>query len=325
MPFTLPGERAAVRLTREKKSYAEAEVVRLVEVSPDRVVPRCELYGRCGGCAYQHAAYGRQIEIKTSQVKELLRRVGGAVDADVRPMLASPLEWEYRNRIAVHARDGKVGFHGRKSHAVVPAVSCPIASPDINRQLADLASHPPDGATRITLREKSGHFGFSQVNPAAAEILAGVVREMLSGGGGHLVDAYCGAGFFAKKLRGLFAKTTGIEWSARAIRAARSDAVGGETYLEGAVEDHLAAALAAEPTVSTALVLDPPAEGLSREAVGILLANTPSAIVYVSCDPATLARDLKAFSSRFALQRIQPVDMFPQTAEIESVAFLKSL
>ena len=119
VPGTLPGERALVKVLNSKKSYAEAEVVRLAEASARRVRPVCPVFGVCGGCAYQHAEYSLQLEIKTGQVSDLLRRVGGLPDADVRAMRASPIEWGYRNRLSAHVRDGRVGFPHRHSHRIV--------------------------------------------------------------------------------------------------------------------------------------------------------------------------------------------------------------
>lgn len=325
VPFTLPGERALVRIVREKKSFLEAELVRLTEASVERVQPRCPIFGKCGGCAYQHAAYPRQLDIKGGQVWDLLRRIGGIENADLRPVLPSPSEWEYRNRISVHAQDGIVGFHGRKSHRVVAATDCPIATATVNLQLAALAKNPPRENQRITLRERSDYHGFSQVNPAAAEVLASVVSEMFAGDHGLLVDAYCGAGYFSKKLVSRFRKIIGIEWSAGAVRAAKTTTMEGESYLEGAVEAHLAQALESSPPAETALLLDPPAEGISAEVIEILGSCRPATIVYVSCDPATLARDLKKLGGWYTVDYIQPVDLFPQTAEIEVAAKLKLL
>ena len=325
VPLTLPGERALVRVVREKKSFLEAELVRLTEASVGRVAPRCPLFGKCGGCAYQHAVYPLQLDIKHGQVRDLLRRVGGIENADLRPVLPSPSEWQYRNRISVHIQEGKVGFYGRKSHRIVPASECPIATASVNEQLAGLAKNPPRENQRITLREKSDYHGFSQVNPRAAEVLATVVADMFGQERGHLVDAYCGAGFFSKKLVSKFHKITGIEWSAGAVRAAKATALENESYLDGAVEFHLAQALESSASAETALLLDPPAEGLSPEVVEILGKSRPATVVYVSCDPATLARDLKKLGSWYGVEYIQPVDLFPQTAEIESAAKLKLL
>ena len=325
VPLTLPGERAIVRIVREKKSFLEAELVRLTEASIERVPPRCPIFGKCGGCAYQHASYPRQLDIKQGQVRDLLLRIGGVADADVRPVLPSPSEWEYRNRISVHAQDRTVGFHGRKSHRIVPATNCLIATAPVNEQLAALAKNPPSENQRITLRERSDYHGFSQVNPGAAEVLAAAVSDMLAGDRGHLVDAYCGAGFFSKKLAARFKHVTGIEWSAGAVRAAKATAAENESYLEGAVESHLSVALESSPPAETALLLDPPAEGISAEVVEILGKCRPATVVYVSCDPATLARDLKKLGTWYGVDYIQPVDLFPQTAEIESAAKLKLL
>jgi 23S rRNA (uracil1939-C5)-methyltransferase len=312
-------------VVREKKSFVEAGLARLLEASPGRIAPRCRIFGKCGGCAYQHAAYPLQLDIKRGQVAELLRRVGGFERAEVRPMLPSPAEWEYRNRISVHVQEGKVGFYGRKSHRIVPASTCPIATANVNAQLEVLADNPPREDRRITLREQSDYFGFSQVNPKAAAVLASVVSDMLAVGGGILVDAYCGAGYFSKRLASLFKNITGIEWSAGAVRAAKATAAQNETYLHGAVEAHLANALETAGSADTALLVDPPAEGLSPEVVEIIGRHLPATIVYVSCDPSTLARDLKKLCGWYSVEYVQPVDMFPQTAEIESVAKLKLL
>jgi 23S rRNA (uracil1939-C5)-methyltransferase len=325
VPLTLPGERAQVRIVREKKSFLEAELVRLTEVSVERVPPRCPIFGKCGGCAYQHAAYPRQLEIKRDQVRDLLGRIGKIGNADVRPMLPSPSEWEYRNRISVHAQDGRVGFFGRKSHRIVPASHCPITTAAVNAQLAALAENPPAGDQRITLRESSEYHGFSQVNPGAAEVLASAVSEMLQKDHGLLVDAYCGAGFFSKKLVPRFKNVIGIEWSAGAVRAAEASALENESYLAGAVETHLSQALGSSTPAETALLLDPPAEGISPEVVDVIGKHRPASVVYVSCDPATLARDLKNLAGWYSVAYVQPVDLFPQTAEIESVAKLSLL
>lgn len=322
VPLTLPGERAVVRVVREKKSFVEAELVRLAEASPARVPPRCGIFGKCGGCAYQHAAYCRQLEIKTDQVRDVLRRVGGIENPNLKSTLPSPEEWAYRNRISVHVEDGVVGFHSRKSHRLVPAASCPIATEPLNHQLAGLSKNPPRGRQRLTLRDNSDYRGFSQVNAGAAEVLAQVVSGMLPEHGGLLIDAYCGAGFFAKKMVRSFDKVIGIEWSAGAVRAAQEHASENETYLPGGVEIHLGQILESAAPQETALLVDPPAEGLSPEVIASIAQRPPTTLVYVSCDPATLSRDLKKLREWYAVDSVQPVDMFPQTAEIEVAAKL---
>ncbi|MEI8294358.1 MAG: class I SAM-dependent RNA methyltransferase [bacterium] len=316
---TLPGERALVRVVKSKKNLAEADLVRLLEISPRRVAPACPVFGECGGCAYQHADYELQLEIKTSQVADLLRRVGGLQNATVNPMLPSPEQLGYRNRLSVHTDRGDVGFYHRKSHHLVDVATCPIASAEVNRQLAELRKNPSHQSGRITLREERSPRGFTQVNSGAAALLADTVCKM-AGEGEYLIDAYCGSGFFAKKLLPHFHRIHGIEWSEAAVRSARETATQNETYVAGSVEAHLSEALAACDSLQTTLLLDPPSEGLSPDAMRAILENPPARIVYVSCDPATFARDAKRFSDHYNIGSVQPVDMFPQTAEIELAA-----
>lgn len=316
---TLPGERVLARIVKERKNHAEAEVARIFEASPRRAAPPCPVYGVCGGCTLQHAAYDLQLEIKTAQVRELLRRFAKLPEASVEPMLPSPSQWGYRNRISVHIVRQRIGFHHRKSHEVVDVVSCPLANDAVNSRLAELRRNPPGDRSRITLREHSGPTGFTQVNEGAAELLAATVVEM-AGGGELLVDAYCGSGFFAKRLVSKFEKVIGLEWSQAAIQLARRAATPRETYLPGAVENSLAALLSESPRNGTTLILDPPAEGVAPDVIRAILENPPEKLVYVSCDPATFSRDASRLEAAYSLSHVQPVDMFPQTAEIELAA-----
>jgi tRNA/tmRNA/rRNA uracil-C5-methylase (TrmA/RlmC/RlmD family) len=312
---TLPGERVLARVTKEKKNHAEAEVVKILEATPRRIVPKCPVYGECGGCALQHATYDLQLEIKTRQVSELLRRIAGLRDAPVDPMLASPRQWAYRNRISVHLDSQRIGFFHRHSHKLVDVPDCPLATGGVNARLAELRRNPPHGETRLTLREPDAAPWFSQVNKEAAELLAATVSDM-AGTGDLLIDAYCGSGFFAKRLLGNFEKLIGLEWSQSAIAEARRTATEKETYLPGAVEHSLSGVL----TESSTLLLDPPAEGLKPDVVRAILEIPPARLVYVSCDPATFSRDASRLMEKFPLARVQPIDMFPQTAEIELAA-----
>jgi len=316
---TLPGERVLVRIVKEKKNHAEGEMVRILEASPRRVAPKCPVYGECGGCALQHASYDLQLEIKTFQARELLRRFAKLPEAPVDQILPSPAQWAYRNRISIHLDRHRVGFFHRKSRDLVDIDHCPLASEEVNALLADFRKNPPHGETRLTLRETGAPRGFSQVNTATAELLAATVIEMC-GTGELLVDAYCGSGFFAKRLLEKFQKITGLEWSQGAVAEAKRSATEKETYLPGAVENSLSRVLSEAPLAGTTLLVDPPAEGLSPDVARAILENPPAKLVYVSCDPATFSRDAAKFLERYTLSRVQPVDMFPQTAEIEVAA-----
>jgi 23S rRNA (uracil1939-C5)-methyltransferase len=210
---------------------------------------------------------------------------------------------------------------------VVPVEKCLIASAEVGLGFGDLLkSRPGDGDYLIG--EKKRYGGFRQVNNAVAEILKQTVSEAVlgeDGGRALLVDAYCGAGFFAHELQGSFARVIGIERSIASVAMASRQAAENEEYLAGNVEERLAEALGAGEPDGTVLLLDPPSEGLEDAVVDAVLKRPPARIVYVSCNPATLARDARRLSGHYEFLRVIPLDMFPQTAEIESVSVFERM
>ena len=113
VPYTIEGELVSAEIVREKKQFAEAELVEVKQSSPDRVAPQCPYFGRCGGCAYQHIGYEHQLAVKWRQVRDALQRIGKLKDVPMRPIIPSPRPYAYRNRITVHAQDGVIGFFWR--------------------------------------------------------------------------------------------------------------------------------------------------------------------------------------------------------------------
>ena len=324
VPYVSPGEKVKARIRARHSRYVEADLSEVTEPSHDRVRPKCPVFGRCGGCHYQHLPYAKQLALKSEQVIEVLQHLGGIPAAPVEPTIPSPLEFNYRNRITVHSESGRVGFFGSRTHTIVDVKECPIANEQVNALLRQLRNSQPKDGT-YPLREFSDYRGFRQVNDAVAGRLLEIAEEMARPGNRLLVDAYCGAGFFARRLADLFELTIGIEWSRDAIRAAREKAGPREIYLLGDVKRHLVPALAAAPVESTTLLLDPPETGLEAEVLEIIASKQPQRLIYVSCNPATLARDLKNLVRRYFLQRVCPLDMFPQTSEIEVVGVLEKL
>ena len=321
IPFTIQGERVSAQIVREKKQFAEAELVDVLEPSPERVVPPCPYFGRCGGCAYQHISYQHQLELKARQVEQAMRRIAKIPDPPMRPIVASPLPYGYRNRITVHAEDGVVGFYRRDVHKLMDIAQCPIAMPEVNHALKELrATRPRDG--HYSLRAHSGPRVFAQTNDAVADALAEFIALTLADERQFLIDAFCGAGFFSKRFAPQFERVVGIDWDRFAIDAARKDARPNETYIAGDVAIQLGQLLRSSDATPPALIVDPPATGLSAEIRHAILNSPPRTIIYVSCNPPTLARDLAELHSRFKIVSITPFDMFPQTAEIEAVAHL---
>ena len=122
VPFALPGERVRARIFRNHKNYSEADLVAVLNPSPQRVPPRCPLFGRCGGCQYQHLVYAEQLAWKQRQVRELLQHLAG-VEFDVAPVIASPREFGYRSKITPH-------FAAPRWGAEVPSIKHQVPSAD---------------------------------------------------------------------------------------------------------------------------------------------------------------------------------------------------
>jgi len=332
VPYTIEGETVSAEIVREKKQFAEAELVEVKQSSPDRVEPQCPYFGRCGGCAYQHISYEHQLAIKWRQVRDALQRIGKLKDAPMRPIIPSPKQYAYRNRITVHAQEGVIGFFRRDSHQLIDIEHCPISGDEVNRALAELrAQNPRDG--HYTLRATSEPRVFSQTNDAVANALRDLVVDLVPPNQQLLIDAYCGAGFFAKALLDKFERVIGIDWDKFAIAAARENATEKETYIAGDVETELTRSdgfLAVEGEArrlgsrrSLTLIMDPPATGLSQNVRKAIIDLAPQTLIYVSCNPPTLARDLRELQDKFIIDSVTPLDMFPQTAEIEVVAHLQ--
>jgi 23S rRNA (uracil1939-C5)-methyltransferase len=204
--------------------------------------------------------------------------------------------------------------------------------PEVNKALADLrATRPHDG--HYSLRAHFGPRVFAQTNDPVGDAIADFIASILTGEEGFLIDAFCGAGFFTKRLAPKFEHVIGIDWDRFAIDAARKDARPNETYIAGDVPVELGRVLVGavhrtargrlESIAPTSLIVDPPATGLSAELRRTILDNPPRTMIYVSCNPPTLGRDLAELQKHFAVNSITPFDMFPQTAEIEAVAHLK--
>ena len=321
VPYTIEGETVSAEIVREKKQFAEAELVEVKQSSPDRVEPQCPYFGRCGGCAYQHISYGHQLAIKWRQVRDALQRIGKLKDVPMRPIIPSPDQYAYRNRITVHAQDGVIGFFRRDSHRLIDVEHCPISRDEVNRALSELRGQPHVRDGHYTLRASATARVFSQTNDAVANILRDLIVDLIPPNQELLIDAYCGSGFFAKALLDKFERVIGIDWDRFAIATAKENATEKETYIAGDVETELLRRLESR---SAMLIVDPPAPGLSANVRRAIVDLTPATVIYVSCNPPTLARDLRDLQNNFTIESVTPLDMFPQTAEIEVVVHLRT-
>src|SRR6266705_2208724 len=220
VPLTIEGELVLTRIVGAKKQFAEGELVDLAVASPHRIAAPCPYFGRCGGCAYQHIDYEHQLEIKWRQVRDVLQRIGKLKDIPMRPIIPSPKQYGYRNRITVHAQDGVIGFFRRESNRLIDIERCPISRDEVNRALAELRAQPHVSDGHYTLRASSTPRVFSQTNDAVANALRDLIDTLAAPNQQLLIDAYCGAGFFAKALLDKFERVIGIDWDRFAIEAA---------------------------------------------------------------------------------------------------------
>lgn len=342
VPLVIKDETVEVTITEVKKNFARAELVNVINPADSRIDPECQYYGDCGGCQYQHMAYEAQLEMKQKQVADLFERIGGFTQDKVTPVIPCPQPYHYRNRILVRSQwNGKakkllVGFRKRNSHWVVEIDECKIAEPALNAQIPEVRANPPKrGGIKVNLRITPEDWtvpdhSFFQTNYFMLPRMVEAVRKVFqSSGSDYLIDTYCGVGFFAIELASLAKRYAGVEYDKGAIKAARENATqfGGDNgeFIEGRTEDLLPSLLAKFDAGKTSVILDPPRKGCAPAALEQLLEVRPSQVIYISCHPATLARDLNILCADgvYRLEQVIPVDMFPHTQHVECITDLR--
>jgi tRNA/tmRNA/rRNA uracil-C5-methylase (TrmA/RlmC/RlmD family) len=351
VPFVIEGERVEAEIVEVKRRYALADLVRVITPSPKRVEPRCPYYRKCAGCQYQHIEYARQLELKRKQIRDIFQRIGGIAEPPVEPVVASPREYGYRNKLVVHG-PGKPGFWTVRGRSIIHVEKCPIARDEISQKLTESRELVKDLVIRRTSDGKIFTFSepapdeiveeivlgrtfrvplgaFFQVNSDIIALVLEHVRNIFSASGCKiLVDAYCGVGLFALTLADIAQRVYGIEFDAKAASAAQENAKNfGFAHCDfyaGKTERLLLYTLRQCKLEETCLILDPPRSGCGKAVLKTLQKSRPKKIVYVSCAPPTLARDVKELvAAGYELENITPFDMFPQTQHCEAVAELR--
>jgi 23S rRNA (uracil1939-C5)-methyltransferase len=372
VPDVMPGERAEIEVTRNKRRWARGRLIRVIEPSPDRVEPPCPAFATCGGCTWQYASYERQLEWKRDIVAGQLAHLGGARDVPVLPTIAPGPQLGYRNRMDFSVVQGRPALHERASHHLVALDACPLLCPELAarfQRLGDLKGtvkvmlragintgdalilvegHVPaqagDWDASVVARSRDGlrtvrgrrwieesvdgvRFripadAFFQVNTAGAEALVGLVSDAAAVTSDDvLLDGYAGVGLFAATVGRSARRVITIDSGNAAYRAIAGNL---ERSIPGRFRSLRGRFDAVASTVADrwdVAVVDPPRTGLGTAGVDAVSRGAPRTIVLISCDPAALARDTKLLAAAgYTPEWAQPVDLFPQTYHIETVA-----
>lgn len=359
VPYAIPGETVKAKIIKDEKDYYRAEILDIIEPSFFRENPPCKLFGICGGCSFQHVAYSYQIKLKEIVVMEQLKRIGGFENPEDFTNLTLKAEnpYNYRNRADFSInRQNLLGFKIRGTHKFLHVEYCHIMHNEINKILSLLQGKKPKRKTHnITIRygintgkwliqpemdtveiETGQTFyterllgydftisapSFFQVNTYQAEKLIQTVLNYITSEDKIVIDAYAGVGTFTVFLAQKSEKVIAIEESRSAYKDAQINIknLDNITYLCKKTEE----ALFESKINGDAIVLDPPRVGCMKDVLQAIAEKKIKKVIYVSCEPSTLARDLKYLKERgYKLKEIQPVDMFPQTYHIENVALM---
>lgn len=351
VPYTTAGDHVLAEVTLLKKSHGEAKLIKIIQPSSHRVSPPCPVFGRCGGCRFQHVAYEEQLHQKDLYIKRALR---GLKIGKIHSILPSPKPFHYRNRIQLHVRKNQLGFLKAKSDELVVIDGCPIAEEPIHHFLSAPGASEKviskaakkvelilDQSGQLNLRtvsESAVLAQFSQVNRFQNENLVRIIVtwarqaiEEMKKEPTQAVDLYAGSGNITFPLyEELGLPVTAIELSqtsvAMAATRARERFPGSIPVLFKAmsVDDYLTNLSSQSDLSSTLVVSDPPREGLAKNVIQKLTELKPPILIHVGCDLMNFARDLRHFLERnYEIEEVWPLDMFPQTDHVELIARLR--
>jgi len=353
-----PGDTVRVQVEREQGNILFASVVEVLTPSPVRIDPPCPYFGRCGGCDFQQLTYEAQLAAKAEIITDCLQRIARLDHVPEIAVHPSPKTWRYRVRATwqIDQDQQRIGYYERGSRRVCDVADCAVLMPQLQETLecvrtTDWTDFPPDlkhldavaGDNGVSLSPEFAEFytnelslrvgdevyrynaeSFFQINPAlVGEMIAFALNDVR---GATALDLYCGVGLFTLPLARRFEKVAGVEANSKAVRFARRNVehaqLGNVRVVNANVSDWIRSTARAVDFV----LLDPPRAGAESVVIKGILNLRPERISYVSCDPATLARDLKKLiAGGYAIEAIRGFDLFPQTHHVETVVLLRRL
>jgi 23S rRNA (uracil1939-C5)-methyltransferase len=400
IPFTLPGELIEARTIEDRRSYATAELVHVIESAPHRAHPPCPYFSNCGGCHYQHIAYQQQLNFKSQILRESLERANLVDIPQIDMVRAEPFGYRNRLRLHIDRTSSKLCYKRASSHRNLAVDACPIAALVLENSLQSFQSNSQAWQLGPTFSEielftnstqdsillslwtsDAAHFAsqkFNELWPQMQAQISGIVGaalfsakhgnqsgKLLAHAGdqslsytssgrqyrvslgsffqvnrclidplvnlvvGHASgtvawDLYAGVGLFSVALAARFDHVVAVESAPVSVGDLRHNLKGNQhRVIASSALDFLRRACASQQRAPDLVVVDPPRTGLGKEVTTLLAAARAPNITYISCDPATLSRDLKSLlDSGYGIRSICMVDLFPQTFHLESVVML---
>lgn len=332
----LPGETVDIKVTEEKKKYNLAKIQTIIEKNPNRIEPICPYYEECGGCDFGHVNYKTELKYKKEKVENILKKYAHIdVNIEITP---SDKVYNYRNKITLHKQNEKIGLVKKNSSEVIEIKECKLVDEKINEILHN---KPKEGIIRTNGKEiisnenenitinidkykfKVNLNSFFQINPYTYEKMFNHIKKLISSND-VLLDLYSGVGVFSILLSENCKKIYGIEINENSYKNAlenkKVNNLENIDFMLGKVEDNLPKIKEKIDTI----IVDPPRNGLSKTTIKQIININPKKIIYVSCNPMTLSRDLNLLNSNYNLESIKAFDMFPKTNHVECVCKLKS-
>ena len=354
----ISGETAKVKVTAINSRFAFGDAVEILKPSKDRISPPCK-YSHpegCGGCDFQHINYNVQSDLKKEVLKDQFKRI---TKIDILPEIitANPsngLHWRSRLNLAI-SENKKVGLRAHKSNNVIEIDECLIALKEINK--SDIFSANWDSKENLNIScSSTNQINISQVNKsiigpdkltenvdkneytispksfwqshinAPSLLLQQVIKDADIQQDQIVCDLYGGVGLFTLPISKLIGKNGQIhliEMNDTCIEDANImfEHIDNIYIHHGTVEQKLGSV----KKIDT-IILDPPRNGVSKQVINQMIEKKPNTIIYVSCNPSTLARDSKILlDNKYSLSNIVGLDLFPMTHHLESVASFKKI
>jgi len=341
---------------REQGNVLFASIVEIITPSPVRIEPPCPYFGRCGGCDFQQLTYEAQLAAKAEMIRDCLQRIARLESVPPIVVMPSPNDWRYRMRATwqIDQEERTIGYYERGSRRVCDVVDCAVLRPELQAKLEDVRAtewheFPADlkhldvvaGENGVSLAPRFSEFqtdelsltvrgevyhynakAFFQINP----LLLGPLIDfaLADASGASALDLYSGVGLFTLPLSRLFRKVVAVEANPTATHFARRNLQDAGLANAHVITADVASWFRSAPLRDVDFVLlDPPRAGAESAVIKGILDLHPPQISYVSCDPATLARDLrKLFAGGYRIESIAGFDLFPQTHHVETVVRL---